>query len=226
MLAGNGDGTFQAGIRIAPIAIVVVGDFNGDGKPDLAMSAQNGVNILLGKGDGTFQAPVLYPSNFLPTVGTILAVGDFNGDGKADLAAGNQSTVSILLGRGDGTFQAPLTDSAQTQANSIVVADLNKDGKADLVTLSFRNKVSVQLGNGDGTFQAPVLVYAAPLAMAVSVGDFNGDGNNDLAVGNVALTGSSNISILAGERRWNFPIADRHASERAALCLDFRRLQR
>jgi hypothetical protein len=209
VLAGNGDGTFQAGIKIAPIAIVVVGDFNGDGKPDLAMSAQNGVSILLGNGDGTFQAPVLIQSNFLPTVGTILAVGDFNGDGKADLAAGNQSTVSILLGRGDGTFQAPLTNSALTQANSIVVADFNKDGKADLVTLSFKNKVSVQLGNGDGTFQAPVLVYAAPLAMAVSVGDFNGDGNNDLAIGNVALTGSSNISVLQGNGDGTFqsPIA-------------------
>ena len=90
---------------------VAVGDFNGDGKPDLAVA--NGgdnydVSVLLGNGDGTFQAAVNYPTGgFFPYA---LAVGNFNGDTKPDLAVAgfnNNSggAVSVFMGKGDGTFQ-------------------------------------------------------------------------------------------------------------------------
>src|SRR5256885_14056753 len=110
-----GDGTFKApvsyGAGTQP-SYAAIGDFNGDGKPDVAVTNQvsNSVSILLGNGDGTFGAPV----NF--TVGTnprSVAVGDFNGDGKVDLAVANfgnsadtvtKGTVTILLGNGSGGF--------------------------------------------------------------------------------------------------------------------------
>ena len=86
---------------------VAVGDFNGDGKPDLAVANQrsNTVSVLLGNGDGTFQAAVNYGADRNPNS---VAVGDFNGDGKPDLAVANlnSDTVSVLLGKGDGTFHA------------------------------------------------------------------------------------------------------------------------
>ena len=83
---------------------VVVGDFNGDGKADLAVAAHSdshGVSVLLGNGNGTFQAAVNY------VVGTnpwSVAVGDFNADGKADLAVANSGSdsVSMLWAMGTG----------------------------------------------------------------------------------------------------------------------------
>jgi len=100
VLLGNGDGTFQAAVNYpvetAPNS-VAVGDFNGDGKPDLAVanSGSGGpVSVLLGNGDGTFQAAVNFGAGSTPAS---VAVGDFNGDGKPDLAVANQVNVSILL---------------------------------------------------------------------------------------------------------------------------------
>ncbi len=95
-------------------ASVAVGDFNGDGIPDLAIANydDNTVSVLLGKGDGTFQAQTTYGTGTGPDS---VAVGDFNGDGIPDLAVANDddNTVSVLLGKGDGTFQRrPRTEPA------------------------------------------------------------------------------------------------------------------
>ena len=110
VLMGNGDGSFRAPVSYAtgtsPYAVVVA-DFNGDGKPDLAVAngGSNTVSILRGNGDGTFAAAVNYATGSYPDG---LAIGDFNGDGKLDLAVVNDysSNVSIFLGNGDGTFGA------------------------------------------------------------------------------------------------------------------------
>ncbi len=112
ILLGNGDGTLPRLLLLAysagtfPIA-VATGDFNGDGKLDLAVTdaSANAVSILLGNGNGTFQAPVDYTTGRDPQA---VFVADFNGDGKLDLAVGNleDNSVSILLGNGNGVFQA------------------------------------------------------------------------------------------------------------------------
>jgi basic membrane lipoprotein Med (substrate-binding protein (PBP1-ABC) superfamily) len=88
---------------------VAVGDFDGNGKLDLAAAnfSSNNVSILLGNGDGTFQGAVSY------SVGSgsyFVTIGDFNADGQQDLAVANlyDNNVSILLGNGDGTFQLPV----------------------------------------------------------------------------------------------------------------------
>ncbi len=194
---------FDAGV--SPVS-VAVGDFNGDGKPDLAIAGGNIVSVLLGNGDGTFQATIESPTGL---GSRSIVVGDFKGDGKLDLAVadGNSGTVSVLLGNGDGTFQAAASYYAGVDPISIAVGDFNRDGKLDLVVANrgwFANNfadssVSVLLGKGDGTFK-PAVAYGPVVGpYSVAVGDFDSDGNLDLAVANTGYgNDGAGVSVLLG----------------------------
>jgi hypothetical protein len=212
ILMANSDGTFQPAVPIAvkgfPVS-VAVGDFNGDGKVDLAVANGNSpgtVSVLLGKGDGTFQSPADYATAIYPMAVT---VGDFNGDGKLDLAvaeAGFPGSVSILLGKGDGTFQTHVDYATGQESIAIVAVDLNHDHKLDLaVSNNLDDTVSILLGNEDGTFQAQKVLYLPPghpSATALAAGDFNADGNLDLALAN---SFDNTITLLLGKGDGTFP---------------------
>ena len=175
----------------------VVGDFNGDGIPDLAVATYTGnaLDILIGNGDGTFRAAVPYA---LTSAASSVVVGDFNGDGKLDLAVANWQTndISIFIGVGNGTFLPQVKYAVGIEPTSISVGDFNRDGIMDLaVTNQVGNTVSILIGQGDGTFKPQVTYATGPSPYSVTCGDFNEDGKIALAVANY---GGSTISVLLG----------------------------
>ena len=147
---------------------VAVGDFNGDGKPDLAVinAYDNSVSIFLNSGSGTFPTRKDYATGAYPTA---VVVGDFNGDGKLDLATSEcgatpncaGGSASILLGNGDGTFQTHVDYTVGGYPLALTVADLNGDGFLDLAVANSNSAsgtaaggVDVLFGNGNSTLQA------------------------------------------------------------------------
>jgi hypothetical protein len=156
VLLNKGNGTFGTASVIEGVTgtgpeYILTGDFNGDGKLDLALPdyTNNAVEILLGNGDGTFQAPISVIGGGAISGPGGLAVADFNHDGKLDLAVtsnnyyGGGGGVAILLGNGDGTFTfsaiygwllGSLGQGAPgTQPSDITSADVNGDGNPDLL---------------------------------------------------------------------------------------------
>jgi hypothetical protein len=202
-----------------------VGDFNGDGKPDIAFTevpsiyGPFSVCISLGNGDGTFQPPSCtvpppQAGGSSQNPGSAV-IGDFNGDGKLDLAVPDVgdgfNAVSIFLGNGDGTLQTPILVPAGDSPYSVATGDFNKDGRMDLAVVYRDNRFGILLGNGDGTFQAPVIV-TVPIPPgitlgfgAITTGDFNLDGNLDLVLANLSSL-SNDIYFVAGNGDGTFGV--------------------
>jgi hypothetical protein len=174
---------------------VTVGDFNGDGKVDLAVATHNTfqdeVTWLLGNGNGTFQPPVSTITDTAPFIGGItlglaggapssIVSGDFNGDGRTDLAVVNNRDIVVVTAV--GRFGTILSTAVDPEPGS----------------------VSVLLSNGDGSFEAPRTLAVGTGAGSIAIGDFNNDGRLDLAVNNTA---SNSVSVLTNTGGGNFSTA-------------------
>ncbi len=176
-------------------SFAVVGNFNGDALPDLAVAGYsgNGVSILLRQAGGGFAVQTFGTGFYASAIGA----GDFNGDGVTDLAVANWfgNQVTIYQGNGSGGFAQGAAYATGTNPRQIEVADFNGDQLQDLaITNAGSNTVTVLLRSAAGGFVpegAPVTVGTAPQDLAAA--DFNGDGRVDLAVANV---NSNSVSVL------------------------------
>jgi FG-GAP-like repeat/Abnormal spindle-like microcephaly-assoc'd, ASPM-SPD-2-Hydin len=225
VLFGNGDGTFQAPVNYdtppSPVGIVL-GDFNGDGKLDIATLDQSDstgscscVAVLIGNGDGTFQEPaIITPLAASPEA---LAAGYFTSERTLDLAVTlsqvSGDTVQILLGNGDGTFQLGDSYDVGPESQSIIAADLRGDNKVDLAVGEFEGLgVAVLLGNANGTFQQPV-EYQVYFANGLAAADTNGDGILDLVAGSDGpKVDAGHVSVLLGKGNGTFRPAVSYAA--------------
>jgi hypothetical protein len=209
VLLSNGDGTFTTKTYMLPNGMDLTatvnanywsfaGDFNGDGRIDLAFLRSNFIIVLLSNGDGTFTTqniPVPNGWDFgVPSNNFALLQGDFNGDGKSDIAMARSSTVYVLLSKGEGSFTGnpytlPWDLGADVGSNWWTpVGDFNGDGKTDLAFLRSANTI-VLLSKGDGTFTAQSTAnpngwdFGVPSNnFALRLGDFNGDGKADFVM--------------------------------------------
>jgi hypothetical protein len=196
VVLGDGTGSFGAPTGFPAgyfLSSVAVGDFNGDGKQDLATSGPgtNSVWILLGDGAGSFSTATPFYTSASGSLG--LAVGDFNGDGKQDLAVGNGlPTVSILLGDGAGNFGAAMLFGVgpveSVLRRSVAVGDFNGDGKQDLAaTNQGSDNVSILLRD-----------CTTPPTSAVSRKTHGGAGSFDINLPLPGLPGSLGVECRSG----------------------------
>ena len=201
VLLSQGNGEFVVGDSLStsnlPAADTALGDFTGDGVPDIALTVAEGsdqLRIAINDGSGDFGAPLIVNVTTNGTQG--VAAGDFNNDEDDDIALANGGNVLAMLGTGTASFEAPevlpVPDGAV--ANLVTVADINSDELADVIAVySNQAMVSVFPSNGDGTFDDRIDIMVGAASDSLATGDVNDDGVPDIVLGS---TSTELITVL------------------------------
>jgi len=193
LLVNNGSGAFSVASTITlPSSAdeLVVGDFNGDGHPDVAVTEIGGTLLIAlsdGSGHFTLMAPVSVGS--LPTY---VQAADFNGDGKLDLAVTTlgDNAVRVLLNDGSANFTVGPAQAIGDAPSGMAAGDLNGDGIPDLaISTGTTGFIRLLFGDGKGGFTAGGNLTSGIGSGAVVIADLNGDGHPDLAAATSTLLG-------------------------------------
>jgi hypothetical protein len=183
VMLGHGDGTFASSLS-GPYSggfySLALGDFNGDGKVDVAVPGL----VFPGNGDGTLQAP-----RDLGVIVPAPAVADFNADGKLDVAGlSGADGLTVHLGNGDGSYGPPITTAVGSDPTSLVLADFNADGRADAAVTDFDGPLWVLLNDG----------HWPPEAGSLRIGDasvIEGNTGSVNATFTLTLSYASNVDV-------------------------------
>jgi len=213
LLLGGANGIFQGSAidtGLSNLGVLVTGDFNNDGKPDLAgvIPSAGVTTTYLGNGDGTFQGPIMSPSLPRPLS---LAAGDFNRDGALDLAVTGgpgcdcDEKLAVLSGDGMGRF-SPTNQLALPTAHPFpVLADVNQDGNLDIIIGAEYEGFDIFFGNGDGTFRPRKHYLSGQYGIFWSLiaVDLNADGKPDIVAGS---GGTLTVLINKGNEQFAPPM--------------------
>lgn len=202
---GLGDGTFPIaasqnltlGAGAGAPQEAASGDFDGDGKPDLAIVNSNSTVTVMKNQGATFMPTVVSTPTLIS--GYTIAVGDVTADTKPDIVIGSSTTSSVLplLNSGTGTFTAGTIRTVGGFIGDLTLADMNADTKLDLVTANAStNNVTVCLSTGVGTFGLPLNHNSGTSSRGVFVTDLDGDKKLDVVVANSV---GMNVSVLMGD---------------------------
>ena len=217
VLFGRGDGGFKPAFPLAvgpQPTCVAVGDFNGDGIPDIAAFGSGSYGstvytlyILLGKGGGAF-APAI--SQTITQNLTFLTAADVNGDGKDDLIGAGYGQIAIFPGTSSGIAPTPILTTCDNGSSRLAAADLDGDGKIDLIqygrsttnTSTYVTTVyspAIFYGLGNGTFKPaqPLATVFPPTALTVY--DMNHDGKPD-----IVTASASDVEVVLNAGRGTF----------------------
>ncbi|HYV86052.1 MAG TPA: FG-GAP-like repeat-containing protein [Patescibacteria group bacterium] len=191
-ILGNCDGTFRAPTLVLrqftnqPLA---VGDFDGDGRADIAMSNSGNASIRVFRSaaDGTFGPEI---DVHLTQAAYFIGAADFNLDGRADLVAmvngfsgDSPGQAGILLATGGGQFGPATWVNVGEAPMAPVTVDMTGDGLPDIaIPNEASGDVSILVNIGAGQFQHLGRVYIGSLPYQITVGDFDSDGRKDIAV--------------------------------------------
>lgn len=189
---------------------VAIGDFDRDGKADVATAnyAGNSVSVLMGSTTRGSSVPSFDPQQIFSVGDSAMGLiaSDIDGDGRTDILAGVYGGKVLLL-RNVGAMAGGLQLEAAPQfsvgvaADSFSFSDVNGDGKGDLVVAGSSDSISVLTNVTNPAldlpqFASPMLFPAGPFAVAVDSADFNGDGKIDMVVANLSL---DSLSVLVNQ---------------------------